>query len=297
MLIVTTLGAAILCFFYSIGSIALWIAGAFRLWWWLKENWKKKVEEKIPEAMAGQEKGSHWETAWDLANLRNHGISADCKLPHFNVIPFLKSKTGLDMRHLAHLTISRDETSKVEEELVRVDRELACAPLDLEYLSQKAERRVDGAAGGVSGETDGRGVGDGRPDNEQLEMELMLEIVHRFVTKTRDAFRKQACASSTENESYGRDGGGATPPGGAGTVGSGGGGGGGSTTATSTDDATSSCSGTLVAPNGDCGEASLPHQARDLNGANSPENKADEIELDGKATTRSIEETKNATQR
>lgn len=206
------------------------MAGVFRLSWWLKENWGKTVEENIPEAMAGQEKGSHWKIAWDLANLRNHGISADCKLPHFNVIPFLKSKTGLDMRHLARLTISRDETSKVEEELVEVDRELACAPLDLEHLSRRAERRVGGATGGVSGKTNG----DGRLDNEQLEMELMLEIANRFMTKKRDAFRTQAGASA----SYGRDGGGAIPPGGARTVGNGGGGGGGSTTATRFDDDT-----------------------------------------------------------
>ena len=139
--------AIALCFLYIVGSVVLWALGVIRLGKWLKEKWGSGNDDRVPEAMPGQDGGRHWKNAWDLANLRNHGIREDCKHPHFYVVPFLKSKTGFDTPHLARLTKSKDEKLQSERDLVEIDKELAHAPIDLEFLKWRAEKRVNGAGG------------------------------------------------------------------------------------------------------------------------------------------------------
>lgn len=121
--------------------------GCFRLGYWLIENWREENNERnneyIPAAMPGQDGGHHWKNAWDLANVRNHGIREDCKHPHFYAIPFLRSKTGFETSHLARLTKSRDEKLKSERDLVEIDKELAHAPIELEFLKWRAENRTN----------------------------------------------------------------------------------------------------------------------------------------------------------
>eukprot|EP00903_Cladosiphon_okamuranus_P014650 g13585.t1 len=120
-----------------------------------------KVED-APEAMPGQEQGDHWKNAWNLAKSRNHGFRVDCEHPHFNVVPFLESKTGLSMQHLGRQTKLHDDKTKSEEELVEVDRELADAPIDFKYLSRKVEKRRNGrGCGGSFGGGGGGGGGGG----------------------------------------------------------------------------------------------------------------------------------------
>lgn len=135
IMIVAMAFATMFCLLYIFGAIILWIMGAFRLLVWLWNNCSQNRDDKNPEAMPGQEGGSHWVNAWKLANLRNHGIREDREHPHFYVVPFLKSKTGLDMQHLARMANIRDEKSNSEKELVEVDRELADARIDIRHLS------------------------------------------------------------------------------------------------------------------------------------------------------------------
>ena len=196
LLVVASLVAAMLCFSYIVGSFILWGSGHYRLLEWLQNNWGKESDDNTPEAMAGQESGKHWENAWALANLRNHGIRENSKHPHFYVVPFLKSKTGLDMQHLARLTSSRDGKSKSEKELVEVDRELAHAPIDLEYLSWKAEKRREGKTGGSNAREGGTGGGYDDVANGKAEMEMMMEIANRLVAKKRAEIRTRCRGSS-----------------------------------------------------------------------------------------------------
>lgn len=164
------------------------------------------MTDSIPEVVPGQEGGNHWENAWDLANLRNHGIREDCKHPHFYVVPFLKSKTGLDMPHLARLTKSRDEKLKSERELVEVDRELAHALIDVEYLLREANKRISGAVGGCHVPYEGGGgCGGDAVDSENLEMDLMMEIASRLVAKKRAGVRKQGGGTGPANGTNARD--------------------------------------------------------------------------------------------
>lgn len=131
-LLVAVVCATLLCLSYIVGSFILWVLGIgmllgklgaeLRKWW--VEIWKKNQSEQrgvlIPDAMPGQEDGDHWERAWELAKLRNHGVREDRGQAHFHVVPFLKSLTGLDTQHLAKLTKERDERSKFEKELIEV---------------------------------------------------------------------------------------------------------------------------------------------------------------------------------
>lgn len=142
ILIFATFGAVLLCLLYIIGSIILWCVGICMIFKWCETNWNRK-DDDIPEAMPGQEHGHHWERAWELATLRNHGVREDGSQAHFHVVPFLKSKTGVDMKHLTRLTKARDEKTKSEEELADVDRKLPAARIDLRHLSDMVKRRAD----------------------------------------------------------------------------------------------------------------------------------------------------------
>lgn len=140
-LAVAMLVASVLCFLYIVGTIILWFVGIFGIFDWVASNWKES-QENIPKAMPGQEHGDHWKRAWELASLRNHGVSEGRNRGHFNVVPFLKSKTGLDMQHLMRLTKARDAKSKSEEELIEVDRKLPDAHIDLKHLSDMITKRA-----------------------------------------------------------------------------------------------------------------------------------------------------------
>lgn len=134
--------AILLCLLYIIGSILLWFIGIWGVIDWVLKNWKEKKSD-IPEAMPGQEQGGdHWKRAWQLTTLRNHGAREDRGQEHFHVLPFLKSKTGVNVQHLARLTKTRDEKSKSEEELIEVDRKLAGARIDLDGLSENIKFRA-----------------------------------------------------------------------------------------------------------------------------------------------------------
>lgn len=137
-LVVTTVVATLLCFFYIFGSVILWSCGFCRLFGLLYKRREGQPKKMIPEAMAGQEGGKLWERAWDLANKGNHGIRRGCHHPNFHVVPFLKSKTGLDIHNLVRMTSIKDEKLESHKQLVQVDRELAHAAIDLKYLSQKS---------------------------------------------------------------------------------------------------------------------------------------------------------------
>lgn len=127
LLIVMTVCAVILCLSYIVGSFILWILGIWMLVSeqfvvlikWIMERGREDAPNAhvpdIPDAMPGQEGGIHWQRAWELATLRNGGVQG-----HFHVGPFLKSKKGLDMQHLARLVKDRDAKSKFEEELIKV---------------------------------------------------------------------------------------------------------------------------------------------------------------------------------
>lgn len=131
-LLLATVCAILLCLSYIMGSFVLWVLGIGMLFGklgaelrkWRAEIWKTDESEQrgalIPDAMPGQEDGDHWERAYELAMLRNHGVREDCGQAHFHVVPFLKSLTGLDTQHLAQLTKERDERSKFEKELIEV---------------------------------------------------------------------------------------------------------------------------------------------------------------------------------
>eukprot|EP00752_Nemacystus_decipiens_P011859 g10519.t1 len=171
-LAVGTVGGTVLCLFYIAGSVILWAAGILWLLPWLCENWNKSTED-TPEAMPGQEQGDHWKNAWNLVKSRNHGFRVDCEHPHFNVVPFLTSKTGLGMQHLARLTKLHDEKSKSEKDLVDVDHELADVPIDVKYISRKVEKRRDARTGGGGGRSGGGGSGVGDDSSDALRGELM----------------------------------------------------------------------------------------------------------------------------
>lgn len=164
-LVLVTAGATVLCLLYVIGSILLWVCGICCIPLWVERNWKETIREKlsgetpatmpgqdspkampgqeIPEAMPGQEIGDAWERAYELVKLRNHGVREDRGQTHFHVVPFLKSKTGLNMQHLMSLTKSRDERLKSELELSKVDGRLPAARISLRHLSDRAKSRAE----------------------------------------------------------------------------------------------------------------------------------------------------------
>lgn len=195
-LTIGTVSGIALCLCYIIGSVALWAAGMVWLLSWLRKNWAKNVED-MPEAMPGQEHGDHWKNAWDLAKSRNHGFRVDCEHPHFNVLPFLKSKTGLSMQHLASLTKLHDEKSKSDEELVEVDHELADAPIDLKYLSRKVQKRRN--ARSVSGDDGGSGGDSGALGGKLMKAVETLKVLSRELVE-RDERRRDACRDAGESK-------------------------------------------------------------------------------------------------
>ena len=142
VLLVAIVIASMLCFFYIICSVLLWVLGIYGIYVWLKDNWEKN-DRKIPKAMPGQEKTDHWVRAWQLAHLRNNGIREEGAQANFHVVPLLKSKTGLDMQHLARLSKARDAKTKSEKELVEVDRNLPDARIDLEHLLLMVKSRAE----------------------------------------------------------------------------------------------------------------------------------------------------------
>lgn len=141
-LLLAIVGALVLCFFYILGSVLLWIIGMCRIFRWMVDIWKED-KDNIPEAMPGQENGDHWKRAWELARRRNNGVREHGGRPHFHVVPLLKSRTGLDTQHLARLINARDTKSKSKEELIRVDRNLPDARIDLEHLLLKTKSRAE----------------------------------------------------------------------------------------------------------------------------------------------------------
>ncbi|CAB1107646.1 unnamed protein product [Ectocarpus sp. CCAP 1310/34] len=62
---------------------------------------------------------------------------------HFRVAPLLKSKTGLDMKHLAQLTKNRDDESNSEAKLIEVDQKLPYFAIDLGHLQALAKERTE----------------------------------------------------------------------------------------------------------------------------------------------------------
>lgn len=141
ILVVAIGGASLLCLTYIIGSVLLWILGICRVCMWFGKNWTAN-DENIPDAMPGQETTDHWKNAWELARLRNDGISEEGGQANFHVVPLLKTKTGLDMQHLARLSKARDAKSKSERELVEVDHNLPDARIDLEHLRLMVKSRA-----------------------------------------------------------------------------------------------------------------------------------------------------------
>ncbi|CBN74319.1 Transient Receptor Potential Channel. Partial sequence [Ectocarpus siliculosus] len=151
VLVVATAVAAILCALYILFSVVLWFVGLHMIYKWVRTNWTPESNDR-PRAMPGQEEGDHWQRAWDLVSLRNHGVREDFDQAHFNVLPFLKSKTGLDRQHLAWLTKARDDKAKSEEDLIDGDRELPGARIDMEHLRKEAVGRNNGDGGKDSGD-------------------------------------------------------------------------------------------------------------------------------------------------
>ncbi|CAM9397930.1 unnamed protein product [Ectocarpus fasciculatus] len=146
VLVVATAVAAILCALYIFLSVVLWFVGLHMIYKWVRRNWTPK-RNNIPRAMPGQEDGDHWQRAWKLVSLRNHGVREDFDQAHFNVLPFLKSKTGLDRQHLAWLTKARDDKSKSKEDLIDGDRQLPGARIDMDHLCKKAPGGNSGDGG------------------------------------------------------------------------------------------------------------------------------------------------------
>ncbi|CAM9266687.1 unnamed protein product [Ectocarpus sp. 4 AP-2014] len=156
VLVVATAVAAFLCALYIFLSVVLWLVGLHMIYKWVQKNWTRNTDD-IPGALAGQEDGDHWQRAWELVSLRNHGVRGDFDNAHFNVLPFLKSKTGLDRQHLAWLTKARYDKSKCEKELTDVDRELPGVHIDLDYLRKKGTPRPDQGNSQVAGGNNGDG--------------------------------------------------------------------------------------------------------------------------------------------
>lgn len=128
-----------LCLVYILGTFVLWILGIYRICEWMELNWKKRGGN-TPEAMPGQEHGGTWHRAWVLARLRNHGVHGQAQ---FNGVPFLKSRTGIDVQHLAWLTKARDAKSKSVQELIEADRQLPETHIDLGHLLERVKRRAE----------------------------------------------------------------------------------------------------------------------------------------------------------
>ncbi|CAM9237184.1 unnamed protein product [Ectocarpus sp. 12 AP-2014] len=156
VLVVATAVAAFLSALYIFLSVVLWLVGLHMIYKWVRKNWTRNTDD-IPGALAGQEDGDHWQRAWELVSLRNHGVREDFDNAHFNVLPFLKSKTGLDRQHLARLTKARDGKSECEKELTHVDRELPGVRIDLDYLRKKSTTRPDQSTSQVAGGDNGDG--------------------------------------------------------------------------------------------------------------------------------------------
>lgn len=141
-LLIAILGASLLCLLYIFATIILWAVGVWMIFTWVYSNWEEK-NGNMPEAMPGQEDGDHWKRAWELASLRNQGVRENRGQVHFHVVPFLKSKTGLDMQHLAQLTKNRDDKSNSEAKLIEVDKKLPYFAIDLGHLKALAKERAE----------------------------------------------------------------------------------------------------------------------------------------------------------
>lgn len=64
-----------------------------------------------PTAMPGQERGGHWEHAWEVVRAGNHRIRQVSESAHFHILPLLKSTTGLDMERLVMVIKHRNAKS------------------------------------------------------------------------------------------------------------------------------------------------------------------------------------------
>ncbi|CAM9206508.1 unnamed protein product [Ectocarpus fasciculatus] len=141
-LLIAMVGASFLCLLYIFATTILWAVGIWMIVIWVYSNWEEK-KGNVPEAMPGQEDGHHWIRAWELASLRNQGVRANRGQAHFHVVPLLKSKTGLDMQHLAQLTKNRDDKSNSEAKLIEVDQKLPYFAIDLGHLQALAKERTE----------------------------------------------------------------------------------------------------------------------------------------------------------
>ncbi|CAM9807234.1 unnamed protein product [Ectocarpus sp. 6 AP-2014] len=202
VLVVATAVAAFLCALYIILSVVLWLVGLHMIHKWVKQNWTTNTDD-IPGALAGQEDGDHWRRAWELVSLRNHGVREDFDNAHFNVLPFLKSKTGLDRQHLARHTKARDDKSKCEKELTDVDRELPGVRIDLDYLSKKGTPRPDQGTSQAAGRNNGdsgeaKEGGGARDDDGDVYSE---EEVGRLEELLRGLLHKQRQRTGKEDHS------------------------------------------------------------------------------------------------
>ncbi|CBN74318.1 Ankyrin Repeat Transient Receptor Potential Channel [Ectocarpus siliculosus] len=141
-LLVAMVAASFLCLLYIFATMILWAVGIWMVVTWVYSNWDKKNGD-MPEPMPGQEDGHHWKRAWELASLRNQGARANRGQAHFHIAPLLKSKTGLDMQHLAQLTKNRHDESNSEAKLIEVDQKLPYFAIDLGHLQKLAKEKTE----------------------------------------------------------------------------------------------------------------------------------------------------------
>lgn len=75
------------------------------------------------KVMPGEEHGTRWMEARQIANSMNSVMRGEGYAKHFNLGPFLKCTTGLDMVHLYRLISRRDDDEERSKKLDDIDRD------------------------------------------------------------------------------------------------------------------------------------------------------------------------------
>lgn len=127
--------AAVLCALCCIASLILWVRGLFGVgewvFWRLTDRGKQMSGRRqldCPKAMPGQERGGHWEHAWEVVQAGNHRIRHESVSAHFHIFPLLKSTTGLDMERLVMVIKHRNaKSNQNSEKIIDMDKRAAQA--------------------------------------------------------------------------------------------------------------------------------------------------------------------------
>lgn len=119
-----------LCIAASLLLFFLGLAGVWRWWrWrWSEEGrrlsrWERENDGCPVKVMPGEEHGTRWIEARQIANSMNSGMRGETYATHFNLGPFLKCTTGLDMVQLYILISRRDDDEERSKKLDDIDRD------------------------------------------------------------------------------------------------------------------------------------------------------------------------------